>query len=281
MKIFPAVSTPKPPRPSSSTSSPPPLAAAAPAHYGRRCSCPWPRRPLAPVAAPPTGQGRRSTTALVPASCGRRWRRSWAWPGDRFLPRRQWPGMSSVRRRRGLEAPRRPTGRAGEEARARREEERVGRERRKGGERETKRWGGGDMSLHVGARLQKAKLAPQVPPGFLGLGWGCRRRFLLHPAKKETLGARVGRFLSTGAQKRAWEGFLGGGWRCSHGFLRRVSDMLGLRCLHSTLPLVLMGIHNLIVTSAIWIEVIVFSLLYTCNYLCYKSSSTVCVSIPI
>ena len=48
------------------------------------------------------------------------------------------------------------------------------------------------------------------------------------------------------------------------GFLRRVSDTLGLRFLHSTLPLVLMGIHNL-VTSAIWIEVIVFTLLYTCD----------------
>ena len=48
-------------------------------------------------------------------------------------------------------------------------------------------------------------------------------------------------------------------------FLRRVSDMLGLRFLHSTLPLVLMGIHNLVVTSAIWIEVIVFMLLYTCD----------------
>ena len=45
---------------------------------------------------------------------------------------------------------------------------------------------------------------------------------------------------------------------------RRVSDTLGLRFLHSTLPLVLMGIHNL-VTSAIWIEVIVFTLLYTCD----------------
>ena len=30
-----------------------------------------------------------------------------------------------------------------------------------------------------------------------------------------------------------------------------------------------------------WIEVIVFMLLYTVIYLCYKSSSTVCVSIPI
>ena len=46
--------------------------------------------------------------------------------------------------------------------------------------------------------------------------------------------------------------------------LRRVSDTLGLRFLHSTLPLVLMGIHNL-VASAIWIEVIVFTLLYTCD----------------
>ena len=35
------------------------------------------------------------------------------------------------------------------------------------------------------------------------------------------------------------------------GFLRRVSDTLGLRFLYSTLPLVLMGIHNL-VTSAIF-----------------------------
>ena len=49
------------------------------------------------------------------------------------------------------------------------------------------------------------------------------------------------------------------------GILRRVSDTLGLRCLHSTLSLVLMGIHNLVVTSAIWIEVIVFTLLYTCD----------------
>ncbi len=48
------------------------------------------------------------------------------------------------------------------------------------------------------------------------------------------------------------------------GILRRVSDTLGLRFLHSTLSLVLMGIHNL-VTSAIWIEVIVFTLLYTCD----------------
>ena len=48
------------------------------------------------------------------------------------------------------------------------------------------------------------------------------------------------------------------------GFLGRVSDTLELRILHSTLPLVLMGIHNL-VTSAIWIEVIVFTLLYTCD----------------
>ena len=66
------------------------------------------------------------------------------------------------------------------------------------------------------------------------------------------------------------------------GILRRVSDTLGLRFLHSTLPLVLMGIHNLVVTSAIWIEVIiVFMLLIYVIYLCYKSSSTVCVSIPI
>ena len=49
------------------------------------------------------------------------------------------------------------------------------------------------------------------------------------------------------------------------GILQRVSDTLGLRFLHSTLPLVLMGIHNHIVTSAIWIEVIVFTLLYTCD----------------
>ena len=49
------------------------------------------------------------------------------------------------------------------------------------------------------------------------------------------------------------------------GFLQRVSDTLGLQFLHSTLPLVLMGIHNLVVTSAIWIEVIVFMLLYTCD----------------
>ena len=48
------------------------------------------------------------------------------------------------------------------------------------------------------------------------------------------------------------------------GILRRVSDTIGLRFLHSTLPLVLMGIHNL-VTSAIWIAVIVFTLLYTCD----------------
>ena len=43
-----------------------------------------------------------------------------------------------------------------------------------------------------------------------------------------------------------------------------VSDTLGLQFLHSTLPLVLMGIHNL-VTSAIWIEVMVFTLFYTCD----------------
>ena len=49
------------------------------------------------------------------------------------------------------------------------------------------------------------------------------------------------------------------------GILRRVSDTLGLRCLHSTLPLVLLGLHNFVVTSAIWIEVIVFMLLYTCD----------------
>ena len=49
------------------------------------------------------------------------------------------------------------------------------------------------------------------------------------------------------------------------GFLRRVSDTLGLRFLHSILSLVLMVIHILVVTSAIWIEVIVFMLLYTCD----------------
>ena len=48
-------------------------------------------------------------------------------------------------------------------------------------------------------------------------------------------------------------------------FLRRVSDTLGLRFLHTNLPLVLMGIHNLVFTSAIWIEVIVLTLLYTCD----------------
>ena len=53
--------------------------------------------------------------------------------------------------------------------------------------------------------------------------------------------------------------------------LRRVSDTLGLQFLHSTLPLVLMGIHNLVVTSAIWIEVIVFTLFIHVIYLCYKS----------
>ena len=67
---------------------------------------------------------------------------------------------------------------------------------------------------------------------------------------------------------------------CCRIFLRQVSDTLGLRFLHSTLPLVLMGIHNL-VTSAIWIEVIVFALLLHVIYLCYKSSSIVCVSMPI
>ena len=61
------------------------------------------------------------------------------------------------------------------------------------------------------------------------------------------------------------------------GILRRISDTLGLRFLHSTLSLVLMGIHNL-VTSAIWIKVIVFTLLIHVIELCYKSSSTVCVS---
>ena len=49
------------------------------------------------------------------------------------------------------------------------------------------------------------------------------------------------------------------------GIIRRVSVTLGLRYLQSTLPLVLMGIHNLVVTSALWIEVIVFTLLYTCD----------------
>ena len=66
------------------------------------------------------------------------------------------------------------------------------------------------------------------------------------------------------------------------GILGQVSDTIGLRCLHSTLPLVLLGLHNFVVTSAIWIEVIVFILFYIhVIYLCYKSSSTVCVSIPI
>ena len=46
------------------------------------------------------------------------------------------------------------------------------------------------------------------------------------------------------------------------GILRRESETIGLRCLHSTLPLVLLGLHNLDVTSAIWIELIVFTLLY-------------------
>ena len=49
------------------------------------------------------------------------------------------------------------------------------------------------------------------------------------------------------------------------GILRRVSDTVGLQCLHSTLLLMLMGIHNFVVTSTIWIEVIVFTLLYTCD----------------
>ena len=49
------------------------------------------------------------------------------------------------------------------------------------------------------------------------------------------------------------------------GILRRVSDTLGLRFLHSNLPLVLMGIHNLVDSSALWIDVIVFMLLYTCD----------------
>ena len=49
------------------------------------------------------------------------------------------------------------------------------------------------------------------------------------------------------------------------GILRQVSDTLGLRCLHSTLPLVLLGLHNIDVTSAIWIEVIVFTLFFTCD----------------
>ena len=49
------------------------------------------------------------------------------------------------------------------------------------------------------------------------------------------------------------------------GILRRVSDTLGLLFLHSTLPLVLLGLHNFDVTSAIWIEVIVFMLLFTCD----------------
>ena len=52
---------------------------------------------------------------------------------------------------------------------------------------------------------------------------------------------------------------------CCRFILRRVSDTLGLRFLHSTLPLVLMGIHNFVVTSAIWMEVMVFTLLYTCD----------------
>ena len=66
-----------------------------------------------------------------------------------------------------------------------------------------------------------------------------------------------------------------------HDLLWRVRETLGLRFLHSTLPLVLMAIHNLVITSAISIEVIVFTLLYTWIFLCYKSLSTVCVSIPI
>ena len=49
--------------------------------------------------------------------------------------------------------------------------------------------------------------------------------------------------------------------------LRRVRDTLGLQFLHSTLPLVLMGIHNL-VTSAIWIEVIIF---YVTLYMWFTS----------
>ena len=64
-------------------------------------------------------------------------------------------------------------------------------------------------------------------------------------------------------------------------FLRRVSDTLGLRCLHSTLPLMLLGLHNFDLTSAIWIEVIVFTLLFTCDCTLLQSFSTMCVCIPI
>ena len=49
------------------------------------------------------------------------------------------------------------------------------------------------------------------------------------------------------------------------GILQQVSDTLGLRCLYSTLPSVLLGIHNSVVTSAIWIVVIVFMLPFTCD----------------
>ena len=64
---------------------------------------------------------------------------------------------------------------------------------------------------------------------------------------------------------------------CCRIILWRVSDTLGLRFLHSTLPLVLMGIHNL-VTSAIWIEVIVFMLLFYMWFTSVINPRVLCVS---
>ena len=62
------------------------------------------------------------------------------------------------------------------------------------------------------------------------------------------------------------------------GILRRVSDTLGLRFLHSTLSLVLMGIHNLVVTSAIWIEVIIFCITLYMWFTSVINPRVLCVS---
>ena len=68
---------------------------------------------------------------------------------------------------------------------------------------------------------------------------------------------------------------------CCRIILRRVSDTLGLRFLHSTLPLVLMGIHNLVASAILEWGNSFYVFFVHVIYLCYKSSSTVCVSIPI
>ena len=65
------------------------------------------------------------------------------------------------------------------------------------------------------------------------------------------------------------------------GFLRRVSDTLGLRFLHSTLPLVLMGIHNLVTSTILDWGNSIYVTLYMWFTSVINPSSTVCVSIPI